>query len=171
MADAHEAWGKHMEQEAAQELLHRQGHQALLVAVGGVSPAEGNLAVLLADQTVIGDGHPVGVAAEITENMLRATKGWFAVNHPVVAKQGAEERGESLGIGQKLEVPVEAELAVGEGLLQSINELAAEDSTQHLPGEKEARGGVDPALVIGGEAAGRHHTMEMGMVPPARRIP
>jgi len=121
------------------------------------------LAVLQADQTVIGDGHPVGVAAEIAEHRLRATKGWFAVNHPVVAEQGAEERSESLGVGQKLEVPVEAELAVREGLLQSIHELAAEDSTQHLPGEKEARAGVDPALVIGGEAAGRHHTMEMGM--------
>jgi hypothetical protein len=43
VADAHEARGKHVEQEAAQELLDRQGHQALLVAVHRVSPAEGNL--------------------------------------------------------------------------------------------------------------------------------
>jgi hypothetical protein len=46
VADAHEAGGKHVEQEAAQELLDRQGHQALLVAVGGVSPAKGNLLAL-----------------------------------------------------------------------------------------------------------------------------
>lgn len=39
LADAHESWGKHVEQKAAQELLDRQGHQALLVAVRGVSPA------------------------------------------------------------------------------------------------------------------------------------
>ena len=46
VADAHEARRKHVEQEAAQELLHRKGHQTLLVAVRGVSPAEGNLSAL-----------------------------------------------------------------------------------------------------------------------------
>ena len=46
VADADEARGKHVEQEAAQELLDRQGHQALLVGVGGVSPAKGNLMAL-----------------------------------------------------------------------------------------------------------------------------
>ena len=56
VADTHEASGKGVEEKAPQELLHGQGHQALLVAVGGVSPAEGNLVVLQADQTVIGDG-------------------------------------------------------------------------------------------------------------------
>ena len=49
MTDTHEAGGKHVEQEAAQEFLHRQGHQALLVAVRGVSPAEGDLAALQGD--------------------------------------------------------------------------------------------------------------------------
>jgi hypothetical protein len=43
VADAHEAGGQHMEQEAAQELLDGQGHQTLLVAVRGVSPAKRDL--------------------------------------------------------------------------------------------------------------------------------
>jgi hypothetical protein len=43
VADAHEAWGKHVEEKASQGLVHGQGHEALLVAVGGVSPAEGDL--------------------------------------------------------------------------------------------------------------------------------
>ena len=43
VADAHEAGGKHVEQKASQELVHGQGHEALLIAVGGVSPAEGDL--------------------------------------------------------------------------------------------------------------------------------
>src|SRR5208283_5062419 len=75
MTDADETRGKHAEQEAAQELLDRQGHQALLVAVRGVSPAKGELPVLEGDQAVIGDGHAVGVAAEITENVLGPTEG------------------------------------------------------------------------------------------------
>jgi len=43
VADAHETWGKHVEQKASQELVHGQGHEARLVAVGGVTPAEGDL--------------------------------------------------------------------------------------------------------------------------------
>jgi hypothetical protein len=116
------------------------------------------------DQAVIGDRHAVGVAAEITENVLGATEGRFAVDHPVVTEEGAEERGECLGFREKLEVPVEAELAVVEGLPESGDKLAAENTTQHLSGEEEAIAGVDPALVIGGEATGRDHVMDMGMM-------
>jgi len=49
MTDADEARGKHVKQEAAQELLDRQSHQALLVAVRGVSPAKGDLVALEGD--------------------------------------------------------------------------------------------------------------------------
>ena len=43
VADAHEAWGKHMKQKPTQELLNGQSQQALLVSMGGVSPAKGDL--------------------------------------------------------------------------------------------------------------------------------
>jgi hypothetical protein len=66
-------------------------------------------------------GHPMGIATEIVENLLRAAEGRFAVEHPVLAEQGAEEGGESLRFRQKLEVPVEAELAVGEGTPETGN--------------------------------------------------
>jgi hypothetical protein len=49
VADTHEARGKHVEQEAAQELLHRKGHHALLVTMRGVSPAKGDLVALEGD--------------------------------------------------------------------------------------------------------------------------
>jgi hypothetical protein len=68
-----------VEQEAAQELLDRQSHQALLVTVRGVSPAKGDLAALEGDQAVIGDRHAVGVAAKITENIFGATEGRLAI--------------------------------------------------------------------------------------------
>ena len=164
VADAHEARGKHVEQEAAQELLDGQGHQALLVAVCGISPAEGDLVPRKGDQSMIGDRHAVGVAAEITENVFGTTEGRLAVDHPVLPEEGAEERSECLRFRQKLEFPVEGELAIVEGLPESGDKLAAEDSTQHLDGEKEAIARGDPALVIGGETAGRNHTMQMGMM-------
>jgi hypothetical protein len=102
VADAHEARGKHVEQEAAQELLDRQGHQALLVAVRGVSPAEGNLVPREGDQAVIGDRHAVGITAEVTENMFGTTEGRLAVDHPLVTEERAEQGSESLRFRQKL---------------------------------------------------------------------
>jgi hypothetical protein len=116
------------------------------------------------DQAVIGDRHAVGVTAEITENMFGAAEGRFAVDHPVVTEEGAEERSESLRFREKLEVPVEAELAVVEGLAESGDKLAAENTSQHLSGEEEAIAGMDPALVIGGETTGGYHVMDMGMM-------
>jgi hypothetical protein len=55
-------------------------------------------------------------------------------------------------------------LAFGEGPFESGDELATEDSTQHLDGKKEAIARGDPAPVIGGETTGRDHAMDMGMM-------
>jgi hypothetical protein len=40
--------------------------------------------------------------------------------------------GEDLGLSEELQVSMEVELAVTEGLLESINELGTKDITQHL---------------------------------------
>jgi len=134
VANADEAGGKHVEEEAAQELLHPQSHQALLVTVPGVSPAEGDLVVLEGGQTVIGDGHAVGVAAEITENLLGTAEGRLAVDHPVPSKERAEKGSEGLAFRQRLEIAVEAQSAVGKSRSESLDKLAAEDSPQHRDG-------------------------------------
>ena len=113
---------------------------------------------------MIGDGHTVGVAAEITENLLGTTEGRLAINHPVPSKERAEEGSEGLAFRQKFEIAVEAQSAFGKSRFESLDKLAAEDSPQHRDGEKETRAGGDPASVIGGEAARRHDAMEMRMV-------
>jgi hypothetical protein len=95
VADAHEAWGKGVEEKAAQELVHRQGHQALLVGVGGVSPAKGDLVPNQRDEAMVGDGHARGVGAQVVEDILGAAKGRLAIDDPRVAKQGAQEGRES----------------------------------------------------------------------------
>jgi hypothetical protein len=45
VADADEALGEQVEQEAAQELIQRQGHEILLVVLGRIAPAKGDLAM------------------------------------------------------------------------------------------------------------------------------
>jgi len=97
VADAHEAWGEHVEEKAPQKLLHRQGHQALLIGVGGVSPAKGNLVAMQRDEAMVGDGDAMGVGTQVVEDILGAAKGRLAVDPPLVAEQGAQEGRESLG--------------------------------------------------------------------------
>jgi hypothetical protein len=162
--DSHEGQRQQVEQETAQELIDRERHQALLIAVSGVSPTKSNLVTGQGDKAMIGDGDAVRVAAQVSDNLLRAAEGWFAIDDPIVAEELPEKRGESLGLGEQLEIAVEAELAGGEGTLESGDELAAEDTTEHLDGEKEAIAWVDPTPVIGREAAGRNHAVNMGMM-------
>ena len=95
VADAHETWWKYVEQKTSQELVHGQGHEALLVAVGGVSPAEGDLVTGEGNETMVGDGHSMGVSAQVVEDILGAPERRFAVDDPVPAEEWAEEGRES----------------------------------------------------------------------------
>ena len=74
VADAHEAWGKHMEQKPAQELLDRQSQQALLVSVGRVSPAKGDLVPGQRPEAMVGEGDPMGIGPQIMEDIVGASE-------------------------------------------------------------------------------------------------
>ena len=71
-----------MEQEASEELVYRQTHDALLVAVRGVSPAEADLAVGEGNQPAVGDADAMGVSAEIAQRLIGPTERRLAVDHP-----------------------------------------------------------------------------------------
>jgi len=164
VADAHEAGGKHVEEKASQELLHGQGHEALLVAVGGVSPAEGDFLARPGHEAMVGDSDAMGVGAQVVEYILGAPEGRFAVDDPVPAEEWAQEGGESFRCGQRLQLAMEAQLALGEGAFQSGDELTAKDASQDRDGKKEAATGGEPAVVVGGESASGDHTMDMRMM-------
>src|SRR6266852_7114351 len=83
VANAHEAFRKHMQEEAAQELIERKSRQLLFVVVSGIAPTKSDLSFGRRDQTIIGDGYARGVATQILEHILRSTEGWFRVHHPV----------------------------------------------------------------------------------------
>jgi hypothetical protein len=54
-----------VKQETTQELVNRQSHDSLPVAVSGISPAESNVAVNEGKQSMVGDGDAMRVSAEI----------------------------------------------------------------------------------------------------------
>ena len=163
VADADEAAWQQMEQEPAQELLDSQSHEPLFVAVGGVAPAEGDVAVGDSDQSAVGDGDAMGVSAEIAQHVFRSSEGPLGVDHPIVAEQHSQPGSEGARMCQRQEVAVELKRTLMEGAAQPGHELAAEDAAEHADGQKEGMPGGDPAGVIRREAAGSNYAVDMRM--------
>lgn len=97
---------------------------------------------------MVGNGDPMGVAAQIAKNMFRATEGWPAVYHPFVTEQLTDKGAEDLWVRQILELAVEAELALCESVLESFPDFASKYEPECFFGKKEAVTRADPALVI-----------------------
>jgi hypothetical protein len=70
---------------------------------------------------------------------------------------------EGLRFSQKLQLPVEAELAPGVGAFQCGDKLAAEDTAEHLDRKQEGIARVDPSRVVRRQPAGGNDAMEMRM--------
>ena len=62
VANAHETFRKHVQQEAAQELIERKSHQLLFVVVSRIAPAKSDFPSGERDQAMIRDGYAMGVA-------------------------------------------------------------------------------------------------------------
>ena len=56
--------------KAAQELRSTEAHQPFFSFLAAVLPAEGNPPALDAPQPIIGQGNAMGVAAEVTDDLL-----------------------------------------------------------------------------------------------------
>ena len=78
VADAHKALWQHVEEEAAQELGGIESHDALLAAMGIILPAKADALSVEGQQAVIGNGHAMGVAAQVAEHMAGPPRGGLA---------------------------------------------------------------------------------------------
>ena len=134
-----------MEQKSAQELLDSQSQEPLLVALGGVAPAEGHVAVGESDQPAVGDGDAMGVSTQIAQHIFRSSEGPLGVDHPIVAEQHPQPGSEGTRLGKRQQAAVELEITSMEGVAKPGDEFAAEDTTEHADGEKEGTLGGDPA--------------------------
>jgi len=100
VADADEALGEQMQEEAAQKLTERESHQLLLIVVSGVAPTKGDLAVVERNQSVVGDGYAMSVAAQVVEYELGTTERWFGVDDAIFSKQWPEPGCEDLRVSE-----------------------------------------------------------------------
>ena len=72
------------------------------------------------------------VARQVMQHMLRATEGRFGIDDPVLPIKRAQEEGEVLLLMERHALAEEAQLMAGKEAPQSGDELAAEDTAEHL---------------------------------------
>ena len=98
MSDADISRGKDMKEEPSDELIGLESHSLLCIPIGIVPPAEGDIAVLDFEDTVIADGNPVGVSAKILKDTLGSIKRRFAVDNPFLMVELSSEHLKGFGV-------------------------------------------------------------------------
>ena len=118
-----------MQEEATQELLRGQGHGFFLVSMSVILPEERDLVVVKGQEAVIADRDAMGVAGQICQHVVWATKRPLGVDDPLLAKEWPQECVKGLFLFQGLESSVEGELSLAKSLFQAGDEFAAKKST------------------------------------------
>ena len=102
VADADQALGQNVDQESAQELICRNGHDLLLAAVRIVFPAKRDSIILERNQSMVGDGDAMRIASEIVQNMLGTAEGWLGVDDPVLVEELSKKLAKATWLGETL---------------------------------------------------------------------
>ena len=110
---------------------------------------------------MVGDGHAMGVAAQILEHKLWATEGWFQIDDPVFSVEGSQPGGKDLRLSEECELSVETKLTFAEGLLESVDKFPTKNLPQHGARKKVPLGCGNPVSAIERQPAGGNDTMDM----------
>jgi hypothetical protein len=97
VADSDKTRGQNMEEEAPDKLVGTESNEPVFPRGGVVPGSEGDPPICHAHQPLVGDGHPVGVAAYILEDVLRPTEGFFGIDHPFFASEFSQEAAKGRG--------------------------------------------------------------------------
>src|ERR1700722_13239788 len=162
MADPLQSLRQDVQQEAADELVGLEGHSLLSVVVSVVFPAEGHCPIVDIEETIIRDGDTMGIAADVIEDLLGSGKGRLGIDDPFLLSQRFEISSEGMALTQLLQGGEELEFTAVEGLRQQFQKPPTKEPRQHTYRQEEPCATRQPALPMGGEAAARHHTVQMG---------
>lgn len=118
VANADQAGGQHVEQEAANELDRIQGHGLGAGVIGVVFPVEADAAVFQSAKSVVRDGDAVSVPSQILKHAPGSTEGRLDVNHPFEVSGGFTQDLERGRLRQIAKFSGEMELAFAKSLSQ-----------------------------------------------------
>src|SRR5690348_3012014 len=164
VADTMEPVRQYVDQEATDELTGFEGHRFLAAAVAVVLIAKADFAIVHRHQAVVGDGDAMGIAPNIIQNLLRPGERPLGKDHPVGGmgwRPIAPERCRLLQVAVSRE---EVQFTGAEGLLQMVQEQAAEHLRQHPDRQEEVWPRGNPARAVWRDAAARNQAVQMRVV-------
>lgn len=164
VATAHEVRGHDMEEKAAQEFLGPQFHNLRAPPGGVVLVTKADHAVADEDQPRIGDGHPMGVAAELLQHLFRAAPGRLGVADPGVLLQLAEEGRPHFALSQRGALAGKAEAVVTPQSPHPRQVFTPEDLTEGLDGKQKAGMAGPPLRALGSQPASGHDAVHVDML-------
>ena len=153
MTHPHEALGDDVEQETAGEHGPGKGDGLPATAVLAVLVGEGDLAIAMPDETLVGDSDSVCVAAEVAQDLLRARHRGFGVDDEVLCGGLAQPMSGLIPSG-----------TLGEVALESLEQLAPEDRGELPDREEEVRPRRDPALAVETQASPAGDAVDVGVM-------
>ena len=130
---------------------------------GVVLPGEDHLIAFQAHKALVGDGDAMRVAGEVSENLLRSTKGRLAVDHPRLGVEHRQESGEGAarpdrkreGLGDRARWPGRPLSTLREPCLRNRRASTRTGKEESLPARHP------PAVYR--QSSSRHDAVQMGM--------
>lgn len=153
---ADEACGQRMQQKPLDKDV--SSYLPGLESVTLLPIAGGKAAASVTDITnaVVRDGHPMGRAAAILQDLLRPGKGPLGVHDPILGVEPIHEAWEARGGPEFLRLLPPDEVLLCVGLPQGGEKLATKDLAQGLNRQETVRVAWHPGRPLGGEGATRH---------------
>src|SRR6185369_6603015 len=129
-------------------LLSGDGHRSHLVAPSIVPPTERDVVAIKRHKPVVGDGDAVGVAAEVTDDLLRPAEGGLGIHHPILTKQRSKEGGEVFRLGQALNRSGTSQPVLSKSPPESGDKLSTEYFAESPNGQEERILWMNPPLSV-----------------------
>ena len=137
VADLDETGRQHMDEKPPDKLDGVQRHEFGLVAVGRVSPAESDPAILHGNQSSVGNSNPVGVAGQVLKDLFGSAKWLLNMDYPVLVVELVKEAIEFRCFLKAYERAGKAQFLVPVGAAEQYQEGTAEAGAEHLAGQEK----------------------------------
>ena len=139
IADALEAGRHHVLKEAADEFLDGDGHQLGFAGIAIIFPLERDLTVLEGPQTAVGDGHAMGVAAEILQDVVWSSQRRLGVDHPFFMLERRQVAGKGIGSASGARSPKKWSSPLACALARACRKRRRKRALRTLTGNRNSR--------------------------------
>lgn len=169
IADLHELIGKYVQEKATNELEGVEGHEPGLAFLCRVTYPKGDIVCSYPYDSVVRDGHTVGVAAEVLDDMGCASERFLAVDNPLFAIKIGQVLPKGRLFLEGLDLAGESQFGCFVGFFEIVEKLSSKKPGKNLDWHEVVLSRRNPSPPIEGKSAACHDAVKMRMIDQALR--